>query len=60
MPVAMDKTRTLWAMMTNTDGSGAIARDYDHLNRLVSETTPQGAVTYGYDTDPAHHQWTPC
>jgi RHS repeat-associated protein len=29
--------------------AGTIARSYDGLDRLVSETTPQGTVTYSYD-----------
>ncbi|HEX2050194.1 MAG TPA: RHS repeat-associated core domain-containing protein [Actinomycetota bacterium] len=29
--------------------TGAVALEYDALDRLVSETTPQGSVTYGYD-----------
>jgi RHS repeat-associated protein len=31
--------------------SGTISRGYDNLNRLVSETTPQGSVGYTYDPD---------
>ncbi len=31
--------------------TGTIARVYDGLDRLTSETTPQGGVSYGYDTD---------
>jgi YD repeat-containing protein len=30
-------------------GNGAITRSYDGLDRLISESTPQGTVTYGYD-----------
>ena len=29
--------------------SGTIAHEYDDLDRLLSETTPQGAITYTYD-----------
>jgi RHS repeat-associated protein len=29
--------------------SGTIIRAYDNLDRLTSETTPQGSVSYGYD-----------
>ncbi len=29
--------------------SGTITRSYDGLNRLLSETTPQGTVSYAYD-----------
>jgi YD repeat-containing protein len=29
--------------------SGTITRDYDGLDRLVSESTPQGTVAYAYD-----------
>jgi RHS repeat-associated protein len=29
--------------------TGTIARDYDGLDHLVSETTPQGTVAYSYD-----------
>jgi YD repeat-containing protein len=28
---------------------GTITRAYDDLDRLTSETTPQGSVSYGYD-----------
>ena len=31
--------------------SGTITPVFDGLDRLTSETTPQGAVTYGYDKD---------
>jgi RHS repeat-associated protein len=30
-------------------GNGTISEAYDDLDRLKSETTPQGTVTYGYD-----------
>jgi RHS repeat-associated protein len=37
-------------LLTATDSlTGAITRAYDVLNRLVSEVTPQGAITYAYD-----------
>jgi len=29
--------------------AGTITRAYDGLNRLTSETTPQGSVSYTYD-----------
>ncbi|HEY6254148.1 MAG TPA: RHS repeat-associated core domain-containing protein, partial [Candidatus Angelobacter sp.] len=29
---------------------GTIARSYDNLDRLTSETTAQGSISYGYDT----------
>ena len=29
---------------------GSVTRSYDGLNRLTSETTPQGTVSYAYDT----------
>jgi YD repeat-containing protein len=29
--------------------AGTITRTYDGLNRLTSETTPQGSVSYTYD-----------
>jgi RHS repeat-associated protein len=29
--------------------SGVVGRDYDLLNRLIEETTPEGTVTYSYD-----------
>lgn len=32
-----------------TTASGGISRSYDGLDRLLSETTPQGTVTYSYD-----------
>jgi RHS repeat-associated protein len=31
--------------------SGTISRSYDGLNDLLSETTPQGSVSYTYDAD---------
>jgi len=37
-------------LLTATDSlTGTIARSYDAVNRLVSEGTPQGAITYTYD-----------
>ncbi len=30
--------------------TGTITRGYDNLGRLISETTPQGTVSYSYDT----------
>ena len=33
----------------NDSVAGLITRGYDDLNRLTSETTPQGSVTYTYD-----------
>jgi YD repeat-containing protein len=30
--------------------AGTIARTYDLLDRLTEETTPEGTVTYTYDT----------
>src|SRR5438128_10422722 len=33
----------------NDSVSGVITRTYDSLNRLTSETTPQGSVSYTYD-----------
>jgi len=37
-------------LLSATDSlTGTLTRSYDALNRLVSETTPQGAVSYGYD-----------
>jgi len=35
---------------TVDSGSGAVSQEYDGLNRLISETTPQGSVSYVYDT----------
>lgn len=32
-----------------SDDAGTITRAYDGLDRLTSETTPQGSVSYGYD-----------
>src|SRR5438093_8441991 len=30
--------------------TGTVTRNYDGLDRLTSEMTPQGTVSYGYDT----------
>jgi YD repeat-containing protein len=30
---------------------GTITRGYDGLNRLTSETTPEGSLSYTYDAD---------
>ena len=37
------------ATQFNDSVSGLISRNFDGLDRLVQETSPQGAVTYGYD-----------
>ena len=34
---------------------GTITRSYDDLDRLTSEITPQGSISYGYD--PAARPW---
>src|SRR5205085_611977 len=31
--------------------SGTITRTYDGFDRILSETTPQGSVTYNYDVE---------
>ncbi len=37
-------------LLTATDSlTGTITRSYDALNRLLSEVTPQGAISYAYD-----------
>jgi RHS repeat-associated protein len=39
--------------------TGAIARNYDGLDDLLSETTPQGTVAYTYDADRRKQTMTP-
>ncbi|WP_321474123.1 RHS repeat-associated core domain-containing protein [uncultured Paludibaculum sp.] len=36
---------------TMTDGSGTTTYSYDNLDRLISKATPQGTLTYTYDSN---------
>jgi RHS repeat-associated protein len=42
-----DAGNRLTAAVDSSEGS--ITKTYDDLNRLITETTPQGSVSYGYD-----------
>ena len=44
------QTDALGQVLTATDsGAGTITRTYDILNRLITESTPQGAISYTSD-----------